>query len=120
MRKAVVFIFFTLLLVACAGEAPKKKDRPTLPYVVLSSVTDPATGMLSISIKVDPPHSEENLQTVAALVIENYKSQFNNITVKSYTRSDASGIPYGISTYTNNTISHQFNSQAAPQKIPSH
>lgn len=121
MKRVIAIAFVAVFLAACGGDAPQVKNRHSQPYIVLASFADPAANALTVSIRVDPPVTEENVKTAADLVIENNKAQFKNITVKSFAVSDASGFPYGTSTYIQgNLTSHHFNPQAAPQKIPTH
>jgi hypothetical protein len=117
-RLLVVSLFF--LLAGCNSNAPKQKPKPIDPYIIISSMADPATKSYRMMIRVDPPITEENVKKAAEKAIEKFKGQFEVLTVNSYTSSDTNTIPIAISRYDNGGITHQFNPQAAPQKIPSH
>jgi hypothetical protein len=120
MVKLILITLVFALLNGCGGEAPKRKAKPLEPYVVLFTAADSATSQLTVAIQVDPPITEEAVKKAAGMVIENNKASYKNIVVKSFTSSNASGIPYGTTYFDGQNMTHQFNPQAAPQKIPSH
>jgi hypothetical protein len=120
MVKPTLLALTFVLLIACGGTPPREKPNPTEPYVIISSLVNPATNELSITIKVDPPYSEEKVKGAAEMVIEKNRSAYKAITVKSFLTADASGIPYAVSRFDGQGVTHQINPQAAPQKIPSH
>jgi hypothetical protein len=120
MFKLLMIALVLSLLVACGGNAPEPKPKPSEPYVILSSIVDPATKSYKLMIKVDPPITEENVKKAAEIAIEKNKGQFAAITVHSYTTPNMNSVPYAVSQYDGSGVIHQFNSQAAPQKIPTH
>jgi hypothetical protein len=120
MNKMMLIAVLAFLMVGCSTNAPTHKPRPAEPFIILTSGVDPAANRLMISIRVDPPITEANVRQAAELVIEKNKPSYKSITVKSFATSDASGFPYATSFYDGQMVTHQFNPQAAPQKIPSH
>jgi hypothetical protein len=120
MFKLLIIALVLSLLVACGGNAPKQKPKPSEPYVILSSLVDPVTNSYKLMIKVDPPITEENVKKAAELAIEKNKGQFQTVTVNSYTTHNMNSPPYAVSRYDSSGVTHQFNPAAAPQKIPTH
>jgi hypothetical protein len=121
MFKRILIALVLSLVVACGGNAPEQRPKPSEPYVVLSSLTDPATNSFKLMIKVDPPITEEDVKKAVEIAIEKHKGQFQAVTVNSYTTHNTNTTPYAVSRYDSSSgVTHQFNSQAAPQKIPSH
>jgi hypothetical protein len=120
MVKLTMIALVLSLFVACGGNAPKQKPKPSEPYIVLSSLTDPATNSFKLMIKIDPPITEEGVKKAAEIAIEKHKGQFQTVTVNSYTTHNTNSTPYAVSRYDSGGVTHQVNSQAAPQKIPTH
>ena len=82
---------------------------------------DSATNSITVMIRVFGPANQSNVKAVAEDVIAKHRGQYKIITIKSYVAgSSLSGLPYATSTFENDKIEHQFNPQAATQKIPSH
>jgi hypothetical protein len=120
MLKLLMVVTVLSLFVACGGNAPRQKPKPIEPYIVLAATADPATKTFRLMIRVDPPLTEENVKKTAEMAIEKYKGGFEAVTVNSYTTSNTNTTPYAVSRYDNNGVTHQFNSQMAPQQIPTH
>ena len=119
MRRGIAGLLL-VAFVACGGKAPKQ-GREREPYVVNYVTADPSNNGITLVISVNSPATEESVKSVAEQVIAKYKSQYQNITVKSYPAgSDQSGVPYATSMFTDGSITHTFNPQALPQKIPTH
>lgn len=120
MFKLIIIALVLSLFVACVGNAPKQKPRPSEPYVVLAALNDPATNSLKLMIKVDPPITEEEVKKAIEIAIEKHKAQFQAVTVNSYTTNNTNGTPYAVSRYDSSSgVTHQF-TWATPQKIPTH
>jgi hypothetical protein len=120
MLKRLSILILLSLFAACGGNAPQQRQKPIDPYIIISSMADPTTNSYRMMIRVDPPITEENVKKAAEKAIEKFKGQFAAVTVQSYTTSDTNTVPYAVSRYDGSGVSHQFNPQAAPQKIPSH
>ena len=117
MRKVLPLVLLLSTFIACTSDAPKQKSQPSEPFIVVGSAVDPATNSLIISIRPDPPFTEDAAKRAPEIVIEQNKARFKNITVKSFATSS---LPYVTSVFDGNKVTHQMNAQAAPQKIPSH
>ncbi len=120
MFKRIMIALVLSLVVACGGNAPKQKPKPSEPYIIISSIADPTANSYKLMIKVDPPITEENVKKAAEIAIEKNKGQFQTVIVNSYTTNNMNSTPYAISRYDSSGVTHQFNSQVAPQKIPTH
>ncbi|MBI3652924.1 MAG: hypothetical protein HY231_18010 [Acidobacteria bacterium] len=121
MKKLILMALLTTLLLACSNsKTPKQEARDAEPYRVISSLVNPANHSLLVMIQVDPPLNEARVKKAVELVIENNKGQFQNIEVKSFATPDANTPPFATSDFDGQSVSHRFNPQAAPQKIPSH
>lgn len=120
MVKLIMIALVLSLFVACGGTAPRQKPKPSEPYIILSSMADPTTNSYKLMIKVDAPITEESVKKAAEMAIEKYKGQFASVIVQSYTTSNTNSTPYAVSQYDSSGVSHQFNPQLAPQKIPTH
>lgn len=83
-------------------------------------MADPASKSYRIMIRVDAPISEDRVKKAVDMLIEKHKGQFEAITINSYSTSDTNTPPYAVSRYDSSGVSHQFNANAAPQKIPTH
>ncbi len=114
-------VLLLLTFIACTSDAPKEKPRPAEPFVIEASAVDPSTNSLIVSIKLDPPFTEETAKKAAEIVVERNKARFKNITVKSFTRHlGENPMPFGVSVFDGTNLTHQINAQLGPQKIPSH
>jgi hypothetical protein len=120
MFKLLMIATVLLLFVACNDNAPRSKPLPAEPYIILSSIADPASKSYRIMIRIDSPVSEDRVKKAVDMLIEKHKGQFEVLTINSYSTSDTNTTPFAVSRYDSGGVSHQFNAQAAPQKIPSH
>jgi hypothetical protein len=120
MFKRLMFLTVISLFVACSSNAPRQKPLPSEPYIVLSSMADPTSKSYRIMIRIDSPASEDRVKKAVDMLVEKHKGQFEALTINSYTTSDTNTPPYAVSRYDSSGVSHQFNAQVAPQKIPSH
>ena len=120
MLKLLMVITVLSMFVACGGNAPRQKPKPTEPYIVLSAMADPATKTYRMMIRLDPPITEENAKKTAEVAIEKYKGGYETVIVTSYATSNTNTPPYAVSRYDSSGVSHQINSQMAPQQIPTH
>jgi hypothetical protein len=120
MLKRLIVVTVLSLFVACGGNAPRQKPKPIDPYIILGSTAEPATKTYRLMIRVDPPITEENIKKTVEMAIEKYKPGFDVVIVNSYTTSNTNTTPYAVSRYDSNGVTHQFNSQMAPQQIPTH
>jgi hypothetical protein len=121
MRKLLTFILLLSTFIACTSDAPKQTPPSSQPFIVEATSVDPATDSLIMSIKLDAPFTEANAKKAAEIVIEQNKARFKNITVRSYTQNlSQNPLPYAVSVFDGNTVTHQITPQLAPQKIPSH
>jgi hypothetical protein len=120
MFKRLLVLTVLSLFAACSNNTPRQKPMPSEPYIILSSMADPTTKSVRIMIRVDSPVSEDRVKKAVDLLVEKHKGQFEAVTINSYTTSDTNTLPYAVSRYDSSGVSHQFNAQAAPQKIPSH
>ena len=121
MVKVLPCILLLLICVACSSDVPRGKPQPPEPYVIEASTVEPGANHLIVSIKLDPPFTEETAKKAAEIVVERNRAQFKNITVRSYTRHVTEDPkPFAVSVFDGNNLTHQFNPQLVPQKIPSH
>ncbi|HEV8483692.1 MAG TPA: hypothetical protein VGV87_09100 [Blastocatellia bacterium] len=121
MTRIAVSALILLVLIACGGGGPKRIGKRSDPYIINSTLVDPSRNAATFSISVASESSQDDVKTVAELVISTNKAQFKNITVKTYLLgSDQSGVPYATSMLADNVVTHWFNPQATPQKIPTH
>jgi hypothetical protein len=120
MLKLLMVMVILSLFVACSGNAPRQKPKPTEPYIILAATADPATKTYRMMIRLDPPITEENAKKTAEVAIEKYKGGYETVIVTSYTTSNTNTTPYAVSRYDSNGVYHQFNSQMAPTQIPTH
>ena len=121
MTRISVSALTLLVLLACGGGGPKRIGKRADPYIVNSSVTDPARKAITFSISVDSQSTQDDVKAVAELVISRHKSEFPNITVTTYLLgSDPGGMAYATSRFADNVVTHWFNPQAVQQKIPTH
>ena len=110
-----------LVLLACGGGGPKQIGKRLEPYLINSTLVDPARKAVTIIISVHAQSTPDDVKTVAELVISTNKAEFQNITVKTYLLgSDQSGPPYATSILADGTVTHLFSPQAATKKIPTH
>ena len=121
MRRIAVGSLILLFLLACGGGGPKKIGKRLEPYIVNSTLVDPARKGVTFSISVNAQSTQDDVKTVAEMVISTNKAQFENITVKTYLLgSDASGVPYATSMLADGTVTHWITPQPATEKIPTH
>ena len=121
MTRIAVGALILLILLACGGGGPKPIGKRSEPYVVNSTLVDPARNEATFIISVNAQSTQDNVKTVAELVISTNKAQFQNVTVKTYLLgSDQSGLPYAISTLADGVITHWFSPQPPTEKIPTH
>jgi hypothetical protein len=121
MTRIAVSALILLILFGCGGGGPKPIGKRQEPYIINSTLVDPSTKSATFIISVNAQSTQDDVKTVAELVISAHKAQFQNITVKTYLLgSDQSGLPYATSMLADNVITHLFNSLTVPQKIPTH
>ncbi len=121
MTRVAVSALILLALLACGGSGPRRIGKGSESYVINSTLVDPARKAATFSISVDSQSTQADVKSVAELVVERYKADYPNITVKTYLLgSDTSGLPYATSMLADNAVTHWFNPQAVPQKIPTH
>ena len=120
MFKRIMVVTVLSLLVACGGNAPKQKPKPPEPYIIMSSIADPATKTYKMMIRVDTPITEDNVKKAAEMAIEKFKPGYDVVIITSYTTSNTSTPPIAVSRFDSSGVTHQFNSQMAPQQIPTH
>lgn len=120
MFKRIIVVTVLSLFVACGGNAPKQKPKPIDPYIIMSAIADPATKTYKMMIRVDPPITEDNVKKSAEMAIEKYKAGFDVVVVTSFTTSNTNTTPIAISRFDSSGVTHQYNSQMAPQQIPTH
>lgn len=110
-----------LLMCAACGGAPAPTRVKAEPFTIISERPDPAGTELAISLKLSEPVTQSSVKSIVESVISNRKERYRSVIVKSYLASaSAADIPYAVSRLEGGTITHQFNSEAAPQRIPTH
>ena len=121
MTRIGVSALTLLVFLACGGGGPKRIGKKLEPYIINSKFPDPARKAITISISVNSQSTQDDVKTVAELVISTYKAEFENITVNTYLLGpDTSGPPYATTMFADNVVTHRFNPQVVPQNIPTH
>ena len=121
MTRIAVGALVLSVFLACGGGPPKPIGKKLEPYIINSSLVDPARNEITLIISVNAQSTEDNVKTVAEMVISTKKAEFQNITVKTYLLgSDQSGVPFATSMFADGAITHFFNPLPATQKIPTH
>ena len=67
MRKVLSLVLLLSTFIACTSDAPKQKSQPSEPFIVVGSAVDPATNSLIISIRPDPPFTEDAAKRAAEI-----------------------------------------------------
>lgn len=120
MLKTAIIALSLLVLAGCGG-APAPTRSNAQPFSVISEQADPASGSLTLLIKVSGPATQPNVASIVESIITNRKGDYRHILVKSYTEGmSASDAPFAISRLEDNAITHRFNSMTENQKIPTH
>jgi hypothetical protein len=118
MTKLVVLILAISIFGACQQSAT---PAPSEPFIILDSLTDQGANSVVISIRINSPANQEAVKQAAETVIDQHKSQYQTITVRSYLPgAEPSGAPYALSIYKGREVTHRFDPRAATQKIPTH
>ncbi|MEW6212255.1 MAG: hypothetical protein AB1631_28255 [Acidobacteriota bacterium] len=112
-----VLIAFAALAAACGHDAPSHSPAET--FVVLREDRAPDGSNITVSIKVSSQSLQSQVRAAAEVAIEKYRSEYAKVTVKSFTRDDATSVPLAVTTLEGGQVRHVFNS-TGPQKIPTH
>lgn len=120
MIKYVVIAVAVVAVAACT-RAPAPVQSTAETFTVLGSVVDQARSSITVSIRVDPPATEQHLKSVAEKAISQYRDQYKTVTIKSYLAgSSPNELPNATSILDNGAITHQITPGAATRKIPTH
>lgn len=110
-----------LTAVAACTSAPAPVQKTSEPFTVIGSSIDQARSSITVSIRIDPPATEQHVKSIAEQAISGYRDQYKTVTIKSYfAGSNPSELPYATSIFENGAVSHQMTPGAATQKIPTH
>jgi hypothetical protein len=120
MMKTTLIALSVIVLAGCGGApAPTRSNAQT--YSVISEQADPASGSLTLLIKVLGPATQPGVTSIVESIIATRKGDYRHILVKSYTEGMASSdTPFAISRLEDGAITHRFNSITENQKIPTH
>jgi hypothetical protein len=119
ISKAFVIAAALLMVAACGGNAPVASRAES--FVVIQEDRSADPGTITVSIKVGPQSAESEIKASAEAAISRYTTEYRSVTVKSFRAGDRAGeIPLAVSTFEDGQVRHTFNSQAGPQKIPTH
>ncbi|MCI0488204.1 MAG: hypothetical protein L0229_16575 [Blastocatellia bacterium] len=120
MIKFQVMALVLAICVACSNAPPPTRARAE-PFTVLSEQPGADNLSLTVIIKLNESPTEPSARTIAESVIASRKDRYQNITVESYlSGASASDPPYSVSKLEGGSVTHRFNSQVAPQRIPTH
>ena len=120
MIRLVIMALFLMTFAAC-GDAPPPTRSHAEPFTIMSEQPDFDNQSLTVSIKLAEPTTESSVRSLAESIIATRKDRYQSITVKSYLASASTvAPPYSISKMEGGPVTHQFNSQVAPQRIPTH
>ena len=120
MTKFIMIGLAILICAACSDAPPPTRTRAE-PFTILSEQPGPDNLSLTVSIKLSEPVTEPSVRSIAESVISGRKDRYQSIIVKSYLAATSTiDMPYSISKLEGGSVTHRFNSQAAPQRIPTH
>jgi len=116
-----ITVAFVLSLASGCGTAPAPKISNSQVFSVISELADTSTSSLTLTIKVSGPATQTNVKAAAEAAIAARKNEYRHILIKSYTEDlETSGVPFAVSKFEGEEVTHRFNSLAETQKIPTH
>lgn len=123
MRAAVsaIVLIAASTLAACSDRAAAPEPDNVGSFDIVSETFDPSTGALTVTVRVGPPVSEARIKSLAERLIDKRRSASGNISVRTLTSGAGAGdLPYAVSVLQDGVVTHAFNKQALPQRIPTH
>jgi hypothetical protein len=119
MIKALIVAIALLSLAACGGNAPRPTSADAPSYSIISEQADPASGSDIVVIEFPKSTLPPQIKTAAESFIASRRSQYRQITVKSFLEgSNLNATPIAISRIENDTINTVFNSAPGGSPAP--
>lgn len=108
-------------LAGCSDPPARPESSNVESFDIVAETIDPSTGAFTVTVRVSPPVSEARVKSLAESLIDQRKNAFGNIRVRTLTSGAGAGdLPYAVSVLQDGVVTHTFNKQAAPQRIPTH
>jgi hypothetical protein len=115
---SVLILLALLTAAACNGNGPQPASTPL--YILDSEAVDPATGALTVNIRVPSTATRDWVKTAVQEVVDNRKQQHKVIWVRTYIQGPNDRAPYATSHYDGGAVTHEFVGGSEQKKIPTH
>lgn len=121
MIKAVIIAFVLMLLVACS-DAPRPMSAEAQSFSVVSEYPDPATGSVTVIIRVAKTSTPPQVKAAAESVIAGRHGSYHYITVKTFLEgASLDSPPFAVSTSRDDVTDHVFGTMPGGSvRIPTH